>query len=177
MARSLTNKQRAFVEHYLATGDAQWNATEAAKLAGYKGSRTTLAVAGSRLLRNAYIQEHIRVRLQEMGATTAELVQRWLARARVDISPFVGRNGLDVEALKAAGLGYLIKGVRETKDATTILLRDPDVAEERLARCLGMFTDRMKIEYPERLQKVLENVANAFAATGNRDGKSSDPTN
>lgn len=174
---SLTYKQRAFVEHFLASGDAQWNATEAAKLAGYKGTRNTLAGVGCQNLRKPQIQEQIRRRLQEMGATTEELVQRWLARVRVDISPFVGRNGLDVEALKAAGLGYLIKGVRETKNATTILLRDPDVAEDRLARHLGMFTDSMRVEYPEQLQKVLERVADAFTAAGNRDGKPSDPTN
>jgi len=138
----LTNKQRAFVEHYLATGDAQWNATEAASLAGYSGDRNALAVIGCRNLTKANIRAHIRRRLEEMGATTEELVQRWLHVSRADISAFVTRSGLDVEALKNAGLGFLIKGVRQTKDATTILLRDPAVAEDRLARALGMFVER-----------------------------------
>lgn len=161
---ALTNKQRAFVEHYLATGDAQWNATEAAKLAGYKGSRTTLAVSGSRLLRNANVQEHIRVRLQEMGATTEELIQGWLSRIRADISPYINTDrgkGLDVQALKDAGLGFLIKGVRETKDATTILLRDPDVAEDKLARALGMFMERR--EHSGSVEVIVKTVGGGVA--------------
>lgn len=117
---ALTGKQQAFVEFYL--GKANWNATEAASLAGYKGTRTTLANVGSENLRKPHTQEQIRRRLEEMGASTEELVQRWLSRSRVDISPFVSEDGLDVEALKRAGLGYLIKGVRKTKDATNIEL-------------------------------------------------------
>lgn len=134
------------MEHFL--GDAQWNATEAAKLAGYKGTRNTLAGVGCQNLRKPYIREHIRRRVQEMGASTEEIVQRWLSISRVDISPFVTKDGLDVEGLKEAGLGYLIKGVRKTKDATTILLRDPNMAEERLARHLGMFVERRVLSGP-----------------------------
>ena len=158
---ALTYKQRAFVEHYLATGDAQWNATEAAKLAGYKGSRTTLASVGSQNLRKLHIQEAIRQRLEEMGATTEELIQGWLARMRADISPFVTRTGLDVQKLKEAGLGFLIKGVRETKDATTILLRDPDVAEDRLARALGMFVERR--EHSGEVTAIVKTVGGGVA--------------
>jgi len=143
---ALTYKQRAFVEHYL--GDAQWNATEAARMAGYKGNRVTLATVGSANLRKPQIRKHIRRRLEEMGANTEALVRRWLDRAQVDISPFVTEDGLDVEGLKEAGLGYLIKGVRKTKDATNIELRDPDVAEGRLARHLGMFVERREVSGP-----------------------------
>lgn len=130
---ALTNKQRAFVEHYL--GDAQWNASEAARRAGYKHA----GHQSHRLLQNVAIKQHIQDRLRIIGATTEELVQGWLARIRADISPFVTSAGLNVQELKEAGLGFLIKGVRQTKDATTILLRDPDVAEERLARYLGTY--------------------------------------
>ena len=142
---ALTNKQRAFVEHYLATGEHQWNATEAADKAGYKGNRVTLATVGSANLRKPQICKLIRVRLGEMGVTPEAMIRRLLMRSSVDISPYVGGKGgkgLDVAALKKAGLGFLIKGVRETKDATTILLRDPDVAEDRLLRVLGFYVER-----------------------------------
>jgi len=132
----LTNKQQAFVEHYL--GDAQWNASQAARSAGYKHP----GQQGHRLLNNVEIKGHIRDRLEAMGAHTEALMARWLARIEADISPYVDKNGLDVEGLKNAGLGHLIKGVRKTKDATNILLRDPDVAEDRLARHLQMFVDK-----------------------------------
>lgn len=138
---ALTNKQRAFVEHYL--GDAQWNATKAAQRAGYAHPQQQ----GSRLLSNVVVKQHITDRLHAMGAATEALRARWLDRVGVDISPFVGKDGLDVEALKAAGFGFLIKGVRKTKDATTILLRDPDVAEDRLARHLGMFPTRLDVKH------------------------------
>lgn len=133
---ALTNKQQAFVEYYL--GYAQWNATEAARRAGYRHP----GQQGHRLLKNVEIKQHIRDRLHTMGATTDALMGRWLTRIEADISPFVTSGGLDVEGLKEAGLGHLIKGVRETKDATTILLRDPDVAEDRLARHLQMFVHK-----------------------------------
>ena len=133
---ALTYKQRAFVEHFL--GEAQWNATEAARRAGYAYPN----VEGCRLLVNANVKVHIINRLHAMGASAEALMGRWLTRIEADISPFVSRDGLDVEGLKEAGLGFLIKGVRETKDATTILLRDPDVAEDRLAKHLGMFTEK-----------------------------------
>jgi len=59
---ALTYKQRAFVEHFL--GNAQWNATEAARRAGYK----LPVVQGPRLLGNVRVQRHIAERLREMGA-------------------------------------------------------------------------------------------------------------
>ena len=148
--RSLTNKQRAFVEHYL--GDCMWNATAAARAAGYKGSERTLGGVGYSNLKKEHIAIHIQRRLHELGATTEALMRSWLERKDVDISPYVNTarcKGLDVEALKEAGLGYLIKGVRETRDGTTYILRDPDVAEDRLARALGVFVERRQLSGPD----------------------------
>ena len=136
---SLTYKQRAFVEHFL--GDAQWNATEAARRAGYKFPN----VEGCRLLVNANVRQHITDRLHAMGASTEALIARWIKRIEADISPFVTARNLDVEGLKEAGLGFLIKGVRKTQHTTNIELRDPDKAEEMLARHLGMFVERREV--------------------------------
>lgn len=133
---ALTNKQRAFVEYYL--GEAQWNATEAARRAGYRHPHSQ----ASRVLSNVGVQRYIAARQRDMKASTEALVRRWIDRMLVDISPYMFRDGLDLEALKQAGLGYLIKGYRKTKDGVTILLRDPDVAETNLARRLQMFVER-----------------------------------
>ena len=121
---------------------------------------------GRGLLTFVDVQRHIRDRLHEMGASTGELTWRWLTRFRADISPFVFRNGLDVEALKNAGLGFLMKGVRTTQHTTTFELRDPDKAEEMLARHLGMFNVRLSLELPERVQEMLSDVQKALAAAG-----------
>ncbi len=53
----LTEKQRRFVEAYV--GEAQGNATQAARLAGYSGDDPTLAVAGAKLIRNGKVAEAI----------------------------------------------------------------------------------------------------------------------
>lgn len=151
---SLTYKQRAFVEHFL--GVAQWNATEAARRAGYKHPNKQ----GPRLLVNVGIQRHIADRLHEMGATADELVCRWLVRMRADISPFVSKRGLDVQAMREAGLGHLIKGVRRSGSVTNVELRDPDKAEELLARPLGMFVERRILASdPDRPVRVDVNIS------------------
>ena len=152
----LTNKQKAFVLHYL--GDCLWNATAAAEAAGYQCStREGFSSIGHTNLRKPKIKVHIARRMEEMGVNAQALLLRWLERSRVDISPFIMTRGadgekvvggfyLDVQALKDAGYGYLIKGVTvNARGHTNVVLRDPDVAEDRLARHLGMFVERREL--------------------------------
>lgn len=85
-AKRLTEKQRRFVEAYM--GQACGNATEAARLAGYKGSENTLAQAGNGNLRKAQIVAAIqerqendplvlsRVQLQELWSRVADGVAK-----------------------------------------------------------------------------------------------------
>ena len=56
----LTEKQRKFVEAYM--GQANGNATEAARLAGYSGSETALGVTGHENLRKPKIASAIKKR-------------------------------------------------------------------------------------------------------------------
>lgn len=60
--QTLTEKQRRFVEAYM--GAARGNATEAARLAGYKGNDVTLAAVGSENLRKPQIAQAIEERRQ-----------------------------------------------------------------------------------------------------------------
>ena len=60
MTDKLTEKQRRFVEAYL--GEANGNATEAARLAGYSGTDDSLAVSASQLLRNTKVEAAIKER-------------------------------------------------------------------------------------------------------------------
>ena len=64
--KPLTGKQKLFVEHYAAT----LNGTKAARLAGYKGSDATLAVAAHKLLRLGKIKDEVEKRFKgaAMGA-------------------------------------------------------------------------------------------------------------
>lgn len=71
----LKPKQQAFVDHYLATG----NATDAARLAGYSGSDNTLGQTGDENLKKPKIQTALRERgsksLQTRIATADEVLQ------------------------------------------------------------------------------------------------------
>lgn len=73
---SLTNKQRAFVEHYLQT----WNATEAARRAGY--SERSARISGSRNMTNVDIAAEIRLRLQAAAMSADEVLTRMAEEAR-----------------------------------------------------------------------------------------------
>ena len=62
MSPRLTQRQLLFVEHYLATS----NATEAAKLAGYRGNRATLGAIGGENLKKPVIEQEIKRRQAEI---------------------------------------------------------------------------------------------------------------
>ena len=146
-ARRLSGKQKAFIDAYL--GPAKLNATEAASIAGYSGDRQGLSVQGSILLSNFKVAGAIARRLAERGASTDELIHRWLTITRFDISDCMDHNGkLDLDKLRDKGLGFLIKGSRPTKEGPVFLLRDPDKAEELLAKHLGTFaTQKLKVTH------------------------------
>jgi phage terminase small subunit len=62
MAEKLTEKQRRFVEAYM--GEAAGNATEAAKLAGYKGNNATLRAIASENLTKPNIASAVAERVE-----------------------------------------------------------------------------------------------------------------
>ena len=78
----LTNKQQVFIEEYLRC----WNATEAARRAGY--SEATARQIGSRLLTNVDIASEIECRLEELTMSPAEVLMRLTEQARSDIGQF-----------------------------------------------------------------------------------------
>lgn len=148
MENNLTGKQRLFVQAYLAYGEPTFlNATQSAKKAGYVGKASTLSVVGHENLVKPKIRGFIDAYLHEQGYNTEALIRRWLAVAEADISPYVTQKGLKVEKLKEAGLGFLIKIVRfNAKGDAVFDLRDPERAEEQLAKARGMFVQKIEQE-------------------------------
>lgn len=68
-------KQRRFVDAY--TGEASGNATEAARIAGYKGDAPTLGAVGSENLRKPLIADAIsRIQNDERGEAVANRQER-----------------------------------------------------------------------------------------------------
>jgi phage terminase small subunit len=82
-AKGLTALQRRFVEEY----GRDWNATRAAKAAGY--SEKTARQQGARLLSNVVIQAAIQQRLSELALGPDEVLARVAIMARGTLYPFL----------------------------------------------------------------------------------------
>lgn len=81
----LTEKQRRFVEAYV--GEAQGNATKAARLAGYSGDDRTLAVKGAEAVRNGKVAraiEDARKATTSTAVATREERQAFLSKMMRD---------------------------------------------------------------------------------------------
>jgi hypothetical protein len=76
----LTRKQRIWLEEYLAC----WNATEAARRAGYATPRQ----AGAKLVSKAVIQDALRARVAEKTMAADEVLVRLAEHARGDMGNF-----------------------------------------------------------------------------------------
>jgi phage terminase small subunit len=73
-----------FLEAYL--GTASGNATEAARVAGYRGDEATLAQMGHENLRKPQIARAVEVRLQRAAMETDEILSELSRVARLDPS-------------------------------------------------------------------------------------------
>lgn len=140
----LTDKQAAFVDHYVMT----WNATEAARRAGYGGDDTSLASIGWENLRKPAIQEAIAQVIGERVMGRDEVLARLSDQAGVDMSDFLKINGrvvVDLKRAKELGKLHLIKKIKKGPYGWEIELVDSQAALEKIGRALGIFDDKLKI--------------------------------
>jgi len=146
LRNGLTNKQQAFIEHYLQC----WNATEAARQAGYRGNDNTLASVGSENLRKPNIRRHIQDRLNAAAMTADEVLARLSEQARSDISEYINDFGyLDFDRLKADGKAHLIKKYDITNVGGKLKIKfevyDAQAALVHLGKAHALFTDKVAI--------------------------------
>lgn len=126
--RKLTEKQRRFVEAYM--GEAKGNATEAARLAGYKGNRATLQAVGKENLSKPLISGAV-AQVQSadpLVATREERQQFWTAMMKDEEAHPVARLKASELLAKASG-DFVIRFRDETPPA--ILESPGDLAEAR----------------------------------------------
>lgn len=124
MKDKLTYKQQAFVDCYTN------NATEAAKLAGYKGNKVTLASVGKENLRKPLIIEAIEKReilVREKRIATREDRQRFWTK--------VMEENIALELINKDGKTEVVPGV-DMKDRLT--------AARDLGKSEGDFLDRIE---------------------------------
>jgi len=160
----LSNKQRVFVEEYLAC----WNASEAARKAGY--SPRTACFIGSENLKKPYIQERIQQRIAEKAMTADEVLLRLAEHGRGDIGEMMTDDGaLDLVTAKASGKTRLIKAVTESDKGLRIEMYDAQAALVQLGRAHGLFTDKLEstvkaeVDGSDRLLSAVERL-DALAA-------------
>ena len=150
----MNKKQTVFVNEYLQC----WNATEAAKRAGY--SKRTAYSQGARLLKDAEILDVVQARLAEKQMSADEALTLLTDMARGDVAQLMDVSSvgfsLDMQKAKELGLTKLIKKVkqrtiihqgksesdedRETHDLE-IELYDAQAALDKILRVWGRYKD------------------------------------
>lgn len=149
---ALTPKQRAFVDHYVACG---FNATEAARRAGYKDPEQ----AGYENKKKQEVQAAIESALAVQSMPRSEVLARLTAHARADVRELFRFAEQDVTSpegrvIVPAGtvLGlrlhrdaplHLIKSITPTRYGDKIELYDAQAALVKLGEAHGIFRDRI----------------------------------
>lgn len=169
----LTTKRIAFVEHYLAC----WNASEAARRAGYKGRSNSV---GYDLLTNIDIQAYIKVRLTDLTMGADEVLTRWAEKARFDIGPFVYRRGMtdelviEWEKLVELGLTHLVKSTYKTQHGQRIEFHDPERALELIAKHLGLLVEHVELDATHTVSDDVLDAIGGALKRGYGDGDAED---
>lgn len=143
---SLSYKQRMFVEQYLIS----WNATDAARKAGY--SRRTAHAKGATLRDKPEIAALIAERIQAAAMDADEVLARLSEQARANIRDFIHIDPdgafitLDEEALRTRG--HLVKKISTSQGKTSsvsIELYDGQAALVQLGKHLKLFTENLDL--------------------------------
>lgn len=168
--RKYTPKQRLFIEAYLACG---FNATEAARQAGYKGKYNTLSQMGRENLSKPYIREEIDRRLRSVVMNADEVLARISDHATVTLADFVTAEGeIDMKRARARQKMHLVKeystvkrvyydrALKETVTEITssIKLHDPSAALRDMAKHHKLFTDKVELALPPELAELLKEI-------------------
>jgi hypothetical protein len=145
MAGQFTGKQQRFIDAYL--GEANFNATRAAEIAGYKGNGNTLAQVGFGNVRKPNIAKEIKARLQASAMSSDELLMRWGDQARVDVSKYYDdeSGSFDLIGFRRDGYGHLIKSIKPSKYGPVVEFIDKIKSQLLIARNSGMLVDKSEV--------------------------------
>jgi len=153
--KSLTDKQAAFVREYVQC----WNATEAARRAGYQGNDGTLRVTGHDNLTKPNIDAAIKEAIQKNVMSQEEALARMSEIARGEYARYIrdvsetSEDGkvtvnlvsVDVEAMVRDGKAHLIKSISPTRYGNRIEFYDMQSALETIMRATGAFKGSLDV--------------------------------
>ena len=169
----LNLRQKLWIRYYLETQHGE----NAARLAGYKGSRATLRSISSENLTKPAIKAELN-RLLNPIADAQEVLQRLTKHSRSSISQVLDKDGsFDLQTAKDQNSDDLIKKLKITRkvriDAITkerteevthdLELHDAQAATVHLAKVHGLMIDRQQLEQinPRELAEELFSVMKA----------------
>lgn len=133
----LSYRRRVFVEEYVRC----WNASEAARRAGYAHPRQY----GHHLLSLEAVTDEIKKRVEEKAMTADEVLLRLAEQARADYTPYLMDDGsVDLARMLADGKGHMVKGVRWDRAGNRIIeFHDSQAALVHIGRHLQLFTENI----------------------------------
>lgn len=159
-----TDKQAVWLEVYLNT----WNATEAARQAGYAHPRQM----GSRLLADPDVMKEVQERIAEKTLSADETLVRLGQQARAEYSAYIRDDGsVDLPAMRAAGMMHLIKGVKPSRYGNVVEFYDAQTALLNIGRHHKLFTDMVdlsgEIEMKQN-ESALESILSRLSGIADR---------
>jgi phage terminase small subunit len=144
MSEQFTDKQIAFINEYLKC----WNATEAARRAGYS-ERSANNIGPENLLKPS-IRAEIDRRIQEQAMSADEVLVRLARQGRGTFGEMVKLYGglpmLDWERIVASGAIDNVKEITFKEDSISVKLYDAQAALVHLGKHLGLFKDQIQVE-------------------------------
>lgn len=162
----LDPKRRRFVDALV--GEANFNATKAAQIAGYADpKRSSFATKHQPLVRQA-----IDELLDEMAMPGREVLARLTEQARALYADFIdGAGNVDMDGLKQAGLMRLVKKISWDKEGNRVVeFHDVQAALVHLGKHHGLFTEKHEVEIHDdgaalALDRKLAGLAASLATT------------
>lgn len=165
-SNKLTDKQRVFVDEYLA--DNEMNAAEAARKAGYAGK-----TAAPKLLANKEVQKEIGKRMRQRSERTEitadRVLQELASMAFVNLRTYVKEDGsfkdlhemTEEEAAPIESVNRAWDGIKEEYIVLGYSFWDKQWALEKLVQHLGMIDPRFKQEDSgQSIQNFLSIIVN-----------------
>lgn len=174
-SNKLTARQKVFVDEYLA--DADMNASEAARKAGYSGRN-----AANKLLANREIQKAIgkgmRLRSERTEVSQDDVLRELAAIAFINLRNYIKEDGsykdlhemTDEEAAPIAKVNRAWDAERGIYIVFGYEFWDKQWALEKLIQHLGMVDPRFQQEETINIQNILSVIVNAAESDNVIDG-------
>lgn len=139
---NLSEAHKRFVDSYVHCLNYRKAYQDAYPLANTDSARTN----GSDLAAKPEVKEAIKERLALYVRDKSETLQRIFQLIDYDLSNYLNNElKVDVKKLNEDGLGWIIKGVKQMKFGTEIVLMDKDRALENLAKIQQLFDDKQTV--------------------------------